>query len=292
MVSDDPGESDEFTALDAAGDESRMRIIQALVEHRREHPRDPGLPFSALREATGIRDSGRFNYHLDKLRNRFVEESDGEYQLTYAGRKLAIALVSGAYESGVTKESTAFGTCPRDECDATLLARYEGGYITAVCEHDHSAFRTGFPPGAAVDRSMEELFEVVMRTVFSDLEMALEGVCPYCYGTVDPDIELDDFEGESVHQFRASCTRCGTHITTAPGFCVLTDPDVRSFFREHGQRIYDRYPWEYDFLFDTENLTVVSEEPLRLETEVELSGDRLRVTVDESGRVAGTERSN
>jgi hypothetical protein len=192
MVSDDAVESGDVTVLDAAGDESRMRIVQALVEHRSEQPRDPGLPFSALRDASGIRDSGRFNYHLDKLRDRFVEEENGEYRLTYAGRKLGIALVSGTYRSGISKGPTEFGTCPREDCGATLLARYEEGNVVVDCENDHRSFRTGLPPGAAVDRSMEELFGVVVRSIFSDLETVQEGICPYCYGTVDPEIAFDD----------------------------------------------------------------------------------------------------
>ena len=39
------------------------------------HPDDPRT-FSELREAVGMRDSGQFNYHLDKLLGTFVRVTE------------------------------------------------------------------------------------------------------------------------------------------------------------------------------------------------------------------------
>jgi len=291
MGSDDAEQVDNpeeaAPALKAVGDESRMQIIQALVAHRREHPKNPGLSFSALREAVGIRDSGRFNYHLDKLRDRFVEEDDGEYKLTYAGRQIAIALVSGEYQSGVSKEPIEHGTCPVEECTETLFARYEDGYVELECP-DHQVFKTGFPPVAAVERSMDKLLDVVVRRVYDDLGMIQDGVCPYCYGTAEYAATYDD--EHDYYMFEGACDRCGTMNTTTPGICLLTDPDVRAFYHDHGEDIYDLYPWELDFVFEQRHQTVVSEDPVRLQIELTLAGDTLQAVVDDTGNVVETER--
>jgi hypothetical protein len=292
MGSDDAEQTDDpqetAPALKAVGDESRMRIVQSLVEHRREHPKNPGLSFSDLREAVGIRDSGRFNYHLDKLRDRFVEEDDGEYKLTYAGRQIAIALVSGEYQSGVSKDPIEHGTCPVEDCTATLFARYEDGYVRLDCADDHQVFQTGFPPVAAVERPMEKLLDVVVHRVYDDLGMLQEGVCPQCYGAAGYEAVYD--EEHEGYMFRGSCDRCGTMNTATPGICILTAPAVRSFYRDHGENIDDLYPWELDFVFEQRNQTVVSEDPVRLQIDLTLSGDTISVTVDDTGNVVETER--
>ena len=38
-----------------------------------------------------MRDGGRFNYHLGKLRDRFVRERDGGYVLGHAGERVVLA---------------------------------------------------------------------------------------------------------------------------------------------------------------------------------------------------------
>lgn len=281
-------EQEVVPALKALGDESRLQIIQALVDHRREHPTEPGLAFSDLREAVGMRDSGRFNYHLDKLREQFLEEKDGEYRLTYAGRQIAIALVSGQYQSGVNKEPIEHGTCPFEDCSATLFASYEDGYVRLRCEDDHDAFQTGFPPVAAVERPMDELLDVVTRTVYDDLGLIQEGVCPLCYGTAGYHAVQAEEYGD--YMFRGACDRCGTQNTATPGICTLTDPAVQAFYREHGRDIYDLYPWELDVVFESRHQTVLSEDPVQIQVELTLQGDTILVTLDETGTIVGTER--
>jgi hypothetical protein len=59
--------------------------------------------------------------------------------------------------------------------------------------------------------------------------------------------------------------------------------------RDHGRSIHDSRPWEFDFLFDSGSRSIVAEDPLRTEIEIELAGDCLRATIDDSGRVVKTE---
>ena len=55
---------------------------------------DEPLSFSRLRERTGVRNSGRFNYHLRKLCECFVRETDGGYELGHAGSRVVAATVA------------------------------------------------------------------------------------------------------------------------------------------------------------------------------------------------------
>ncbi|MFC7044931.1 hypothetical protein ACFQH6_05385 [Halobacteriaceae archaeon GCM10025711] len=90
---------DLAAAFDLLSDETRLHIIQALFEHRREHPDQPAVPFSRLRSRAGVDDAGQFNYHLGRLRDRFVAKTDDGYTLTPAGEAVGALLVDSTVES-------------------------------------------------------------------------------------------------------------------------------------------------------------------------------------------------
>jgi DNA-binding transcriptional ArsR family regulator len=276
--------------LEAVGDETRVGIVQALVDHRRENPRDPGLSFSSLRDHVGVEDSGRFNYHLDKLRDQFVKKAEDEYTLTYAGRKLAAALLTGAYRSANTEGPVEFGDCPHEGCAEALQAVYEEGYVKLVCEGDHLVFQTGLPPAAAAERSMQEIIDLVVRTTYLDAEMTNSGVCPHCYGTIETSLAEGSNDDAPEYVYEGVCRRCGFLQQATPGICIVNHPDVVSFFGEHGLEIREQRPWRIDFVMASDRYTQTSEDPLELRVDVVLDGDELRVTLDETGTVVDTER--
>lgn len=70
------------------GDEDRFRILRALW-----HAQGP-VPFSTLHDRVGIRDSSRFNYHLDRLTGTFVAEREDGYDLTDFAERLLPALLA------------------------------------------------------------------------------------------------------------------------------------------------------------------------------------------------------
>lgn len=73
--------SDTFTLL---SNETRVAIVRALADGS-----DDALGFSELRSRVGVRDGGRFNYHLQKLRGRLVEKTAEGYALTAEGERVA-----------------------------------------------------------------------------------------------------------------------------------------------------------------------------------------------------------
>lgn len=67
-------------------DETRLAIVTALADAA-----EP-VCFSTLRGRVGAADSGRFNYHLGKLRGTLVTKRADGYVLTPAGERAARGL--------------------------------------------------------------------------------------------------------------------------------------------------------------------------------------------------------
>ena len=145
MSTDSPGET---AAFEAVSDEVRLGVIEAFVEERRRRREtldheDRGditddvvlLSFSELRDAVGVDDSGRFNYHLDKLVGRFVHRTPKGYMLTIAGHRLAGSIVAGRYNKSAAAPERVDRYCP--DCGGQLTAMYTGGALSLLCENSH-----------------------------------------------------------------------------------------------------------------------------------------------------------
>lgn len=64
-------------------DETRLAIVRELAAA------DEPVRFCVLRERVGAADSGRFNYHLGKLRDTLVVRDEDGYRLTPVGTRVA-----------------------------------------------------------------------------------------------------------------------------------------------------------------------------------------------------------
>jgi len=78
--------TDETSVFDLLSDETRAETVATLAAA------GEGLCFSDLRRRVGARDSGRFNYHLGRLRGRLVEKRGDRYVLTERGERAAAAV--------------------------------------------------------------------------------------------------------------------------------------------------------------------------------------------------------
>lgn len=67
--------------------ETRRAIISTLWRAD-----DAPLRFSSLRRRSGVDTSARFNYHLQRLRHRFVCDTGDGYELTADGERFVSAL--------------------------------------------------------------------------------------------------------------------------------------------------------------------------------------------------------
>ena len=284
---DDSGDG-EFVPGDAfepLSDETRLRIMHTLARQNREEPANPAMSFGELRKAVGRRDSGNFNYHLDKLRGRFVEDTGDGYKLSPAGHEVISAVVAGTYDD---HEPLGPIEVPEDcpVCGSVMTARYESGLLRVSCEHDHQ-FRNTLPRRAVENRSLEEIIRVMTLKTHQDLERVVAGICPRCYAPVDWEVDVTELVG--VPEVTTQCSRCGTVAEVPIAVAILDHPDVVAFFADHGVDIRHRPLWD-PVLWNTVTVDVAREEPLELSVSVQMEGEKLVATLDDSLDVQAVER--
>jgi len=96
------GTSDETLSetLALLGDERRVAILRELAAAGAVPDSTVTISFSELLDRVGIRDSGQFNYHLGRLRGRFVDRTDDGYRLTSTGAALGETILGSVENPG------------------------------------------------------------------------------------------------------------------------------------------------------------------------------------------------
>lgn len=262
-------------------DETRAGILHALAQRMRERPDDPTLGFSDLRRAVGVRDSGNFNYHLDKLRGRFVEEVGDGYTLTYPGSAVVAALVDGTYDEAAALGPTPYGDpCPL--CGDELAVTYEAGVLTLQCAgDDNHGVAYNLPPHAVDAGDLPAAADLMARRAHAETGLLADGRCPMCFGPVD--LSPVDMPEEGLPPgLDAACGRCGMHYALTVGHVALHHPEVAAFLAA-GDEDPRRSPTAQLRLglgVDTERVCEG-----RHQVAVEREGETLAVTVDDDGTV-------
>jgi len=273
--------TDPDTAADAFGvlsDPSRVAILRELTD--RGHAGDGSVvEFAELRRAVGFDDAGRFNYHLGKLRDRFVVKREGGYAPTYAGMKAIGSVAAGVYTSQPEpREAIVDHDCPR--CGEALTARYEEHLLTVECE-DHDAFYvTAVPPSVAEGADIHEIVDFSISDVQLDLERAVDGVCPSCSGVMVP-TEFDRDDGGHL-SVSIDCESCWMGIQVPVGLTALRHPAVVSLYYDHGMDVRREFPAALDFAHSRDNATVVAEDPIEVELDVEVGEESLTLRIDDA----------
>jgi hypothetical protein len=314
-------------AFELLGHEIRMGIVEELADCRRDNWFWLGMRFAELRKAVGVRDAGKFSYHLDQLQPQFVVKDGEEYKLTYAGMRVAGAITAGTYtESEAGRETELDANCL---CGESLVARYDYEYCRIYCPTHGDLGGTTLPPGAAADRTLQSLVRIVARESRRAVEKAKHGVCPHCWGSmaaaipapdVMPDPEtgrrLDDWEDAFRTRFNADgtdlaaddssaagvpdadpavlmaqfdCKRCGMTIWWPAMLCVLDHPAVVSFCYDHGIDVRETPLPSLPFMWFGA-ISVESVDPLRIAVDAELDDERLTVRLDDTATVVDHER--
>ena len=229
-------------AFDVLADETRWAIVRELATYRRTNWQLGGLEFAELRRAVGVPDAGRFNYHLNRLRDRFVLQMDGRYVLSNEGLELVGAVLAGAYDTApISRRGQVAHVCPR--CDERLAAVYEFGYLRLECPTHETIFGTVVPKRPAADRSIDDLVAVAGRAARNDIASAAAGVCPHCWGVVEttvadgpptyPGTELDD-RAAALAYVTVDCRDCGFRYGLPAAVFLVTHPAVVSYRHDHG----------------------------------------------------------
>jgi len=269
---------DTLETFSLLAQETRLTILRELAATGTAGEPEP-VSFAELRRRVGTRDSGRFNYHLDKLQPQFVthvDEEDGPsgYQPTWAGVRVVGAAMAGQFDAESIEGETDH-ECP--ECGESATLHHEDGILKVECE-DHE-LGLPVPAGAAENRTLDELYDVGIALTDRLIDLARRGVCPNCYDaiTVEP-VEVE--EGTVI--FRDTCPRCRATIGIPVGLQVGTHPGVVAFYYERGVELDAETLWESDWASPGAE-TIEDRDPFRLGLTVECVGDELDVLVDERG---------
>lgn len=278
--SPDDQRSDPSDAFSALSDPLRVDILRELSAHHRTTG-EADIGFADLRRRVGVRDSGRFRYHLNELREYFIERTEDGYRLTHAGIQVVAAIIAGTYTETVSMGPDELDSqCPF--CGQAAIATYEDGVCFVTCDDDHALFQWSVPPNASTDATLLEIVDLAQMLAFQAIEQTLLGVCPQCYDTIETTVTAG--EG-SRPVFRAVCDTCGAQVVGPVAFCLLVDPDVAAFCGKHGLTVRDDHVWEFPFVADDAGFTIIDEDPVRIECTISLDNETLTVTVDGRGHV-------
>ncbi|MGB9964295.1 ArsR/SmtB family transcription factor [Halobacterium hubeiense] len=265
---------DAEAAFGAVADELRVRILRELWEA------DDPLSFSALRDRVDVADSGRFNYHLSKLRGRFVEQTADGYDLRLAGNRLVGALYSGVFTEEASVEPTPVeGTCTN--CGGALEASYEDERGRVTCTDCDVALLSGGVPPAFVEDREDDLATALDGYFRTMLREVRAGFCTQCSGPVDGRLEHDPEHGpRAVFE----CGRCGGTFHGTAAAVALDHAAVVAFYYEHGLDVRTVPVWEVDWLHGATRAGDAAR------VTVDVDGDELDLVVDESLSVSVAER--
>jgi DNA-binding transcriptional ArsR family regulator len=292
-----PSALDPEEAFKIVGNETRLRILDAIWDAKEEGP--PG--FAELRERLGRPDSGQFNYHLKKLREAgFIEKVGERYHVRHAGLEVVWAVRSGYLTD--RPEIGTFETTGRCyACEEPLHARYADEFFFVECSACDRLHSMGwFPPNALAERTPEEALLTYERVHRANNGLAAEGICPKCNGRVERTLARNwseapirspyfDPELDGALRIWLVCSQCSAYFTLTPGKAVLDHPAVVGLYREHGIDLGEVPRWELPWTLDESVVEIVSEEPFRLRLTVKCEGDEVVLTLDEAFEVLGVE---
>ncbi len=233
-------DSDPLAALSLLTEEPRLRIMETLAQADAEGPSQARLSFTELFEAQEMRDTGRFNYHLDKLCDEFVEKDDDGYRLSSTGYQLVAAVLSiSADGSSSTTETTLSEPCPA--CGTAVTVEKSGDFVRVLCEEGHG-FGETVPPRMAADRDLRTVVDLAAVRAVGSFREARRGLCPKCSGRMewiqdpDPDWTIRfDTKIPSV----GVCQTCGVAFGGSPAGFVFFEPPVVARLADLGFDVWD-----------------------------------------------------
>lgn len=293
---------DAFSVLK---DETRLEILLELTEVASEQGIGEGLTFSELRDRVDVKDSGRFNYHLNKLRGDFVAKLDDKYVARYPSLAVISAMYAGVYRDADEGEPRIAETdIECDICSRPLEVRYgEQEVFSAIwmyCEEHGRMDLYPVPPGAYTNRSLEELMNVAYTRLLTNLNLARCGICLQCWGqmSVEYPVDIESTEQQELMPddfipLKIGCDRCWNQFSPIPlRTLIVTHPIVMGMFAERGYS-----PFEAGFKMTRTGESSMSEteikgtDPVSATLSVEFDDEKLVLTIDEDCNVVEYHRN-
>jgi DNA-binding transcriptional ArsR family regulator len=272
MADDVTADPDPFATL---GNETRLRIVETLADRTESLAPDAGLAYSTLREAVGIDDNGRFNYHLGLLRDRFVRKTETGYRLTFAGVEVAKTLQVGVWTDPPVREAVEVDPTSSLVGGDPLYASYRDGLVRVHEEGGDPIFHIAVRPVGAERRTMPELVDAMATLLEAAVAQAHTGVCPYCQS--EPERALVDAAEEGTHEsppdgagpswrhcFVATCPECGPLFRVPAGAAVVRHPAVVSWYWDRGIDLRSVRLWDLALFGDGAVVTADPRGPVAL----------------------------
>lgn len=271
-------------AFELIGHDIRASIIRTLQEEYHDGTRE--LSYSDLKSRVGVPDSGRFNYHLQKLVGHFVEQVDGAYHLSYPGRKAASAIAGGTYnEQAELEPQSVDGTCFSCGAESLVLTYNDARFEISCTECVSSIVHMPFPPGAVASYEEDSLKAAFDRWARSWNRLSSTGVCPECGSRMEggfTEEHGDPTIGNVTVRYSLDCTQCWMNGFLPIGCLLLEHPVVVSFYWDRGQDVRSSFIWEFEWALSNEYQDVKKTEEDRVEIRIPVQNDELRITVNDS----------
>ena len=274
-------------AFAALGNEHRIDILRTLVVAVENE--ESGVPFTELYDRTDIDSSSQFSYHLDRLRNEFVREVDGEYRPTSAGERVVRAVRAGMYtETPSFDPVTVDGLCPACE-STTLRAAYTDPHLQVACSDCGATVVTyDLSPAEAEGRTEIETLRACNRRALREYRTAIAGSCPTCNGLTTVAIEAGPEDGYACV---ATCSQCDLRLFAPVELPLFGHPAVVSFYWERGVDVTELPLWRLPEFIGDADRRVRDREPLALDITLHHADASLTARIDGDGTVSVDERS-
>lgn len=269
--------------------EYRVRILHALFEAERP------LGYSELMSATDERDSGRFNYHLDKLKGVLITKGEEGYYLNLQGKLLMSSIAAGRYGDVDSSYSVTLDrVCP--ECHERPLSLIQRGMQPEIgCQHCDLVFTQygPFPPTAWEAHEIDDVPHALWARIRHDVTLALEDICYDCYSPLERSVReksaetsLTFYPERSVPYWAYfSCTTCTNTLPMPYSYVAWFSDDVGHWLMTQGIDP-DAVPgWQFDSVVDELAICVDRHEPVRVSASIVVDGDHCDVTIDQTHRV-------
>lgn len=241
-MTDDTGSAVSDEAFALLSHEIRLDILRAFFEtyapidpDSRSEARDQrALSYAELMAATDMEDSGKFNYHLEKLRGTYVSKVENGYVPTASAIALYEAMVANRPTESVAVDFAIEAACPN--CGSGLRGRSEQEFITVDCPECDLFWGVTyrFPKNGLAVRDGEDVYEALYDRMMYHVGLARTGQCPSCAGLTNVTVPRDRLDDEATPTVELTCGTCSWFVTVDIVSALQFEPRVTSALLDIG----------------------------------------------------------
>ncbi|WP_267643817.1 DUF7351 domain-containing protein [Haloarchaeobius amylolyticus] len=264
-------------AFELLGHDLRLEILLAFLDRWRAAHTEPQR-YSDLMRAVDLQDSGKFNYHLGRLRGSYLRQTEDGYVPTASATALHRAVLANRPTEAAPRSTIdSEVACP--ECGGETTATYEGDFFSLrcpSCDDLVDGFTYPFPKNGLDGRSDEAVLQAVYDRARTQVGLARRGQCPDCAGTTTVTIGPDALDDPDAYPVGISCETCTWIVESGFYLPLLSDAGVAAGLVDVGLPVEEAFHWE----FPDPEACVVDDDPMTVELRVEAEDGTATVVVD------------